>query len=104
MTNTDDDKFKYVPKEDPAVQSDPKAIPVPSGYRKMSPEEFALFDTIGQLGNNAGQMVALVLARDNAHLSAKQKGERARWAAIARTDLQKGFMALKRAVFLPENF
>lgn len=93
----DEDAFKYRP---PATAT----IPKPDGYRKMPDEDFALFNTIGKLGNNTGEMCKLVIERDDASLTPEQRSERKRWAHIARTQLQQGFMALKRAVALPENF
>lgn len=81
-------------------------IPLPSGYRVMPAEDQKLFDAITEIGNKTGEYCNAVSnsTGDGCDLKPSQIQERARWAAIARTQLQQGFMALKRAVALPSNF
>lgn len=82
-----------------------------AGYQDLSQVEIDLMNRI-----KAHEAATMVLLRDvNTHLTAQRsrsEGESAewdrflnaepgRWAAIARTDLQTGFMALVRAVAQP---
>lgn len=65
------------------------------GYRDLSPEEIKLANELKDLASLVGDKVEQIL-----NLEAADK----RWANIARTDLQVGFMALIRAVLKPDNF
>lgn len=65
------------------------------GYRQLSVEEQARINALKELGETVGRAVDEVDAAPGADK---------RWAAIARTDLQKGFMALIRAIAKPGTF
>jgi hypothetical protein len=65
------------------------------GYRDLSAEEIALMNEIKAQAEAVGALCAKL--RDTA-------GADTRWVAIATTDLQKGFMALTRAVAQPTTF
>jgi hypothetical protein len=69
--------------------------PVITGYRNLSIQEVAIMNTIKDLGNRVAAMCALVDGNPETDK---------RWVAIARTDLQKGFMSLTRAVAKPTSF
>jgi len=65
------------------------------GYRDLSEPEIAEMNRIKAAGESIGALVASVAA---------MPGVDQRWVAIARTELQQGFMALTRAVARPESF
>ena len=65
------------------------------GYRDLTPEEIGLMNDIKAKAEEVGALVERV-----AQLVETDK----RWAAVGKTDLQKGFMALTRAVARPETF
>lgn len=65
------------------------------GYRELSNDEIVLINQLKSLAEVVGEKV------DEIHNMADSDK---RWAAIARTDLQTGFMALIRAVAKPETF
>lgn len=65
------------------------------GYRELTQDEINLMNEIKQAGKDLGDLVATL----------KQMPELdQRWVAIGATDLQKGLMALTRAVARPEFF
>jgi hypothetical protein len=66
-----------------------------TGYRKLTSEEVDLVNTIKGNANVIG-----MLCDELAKCETVDK----RWLAIARTDLQKGFMCLTRAITKPESF
>lgn len=66
-----------------------------SGYRELSQEEI---DTMNQVKNTAKLVGGMIDDLANTH------GIDQRWLAIAKTDLQKGFMAATRAVAKPDFF
>lgn len=66
-----------------------------TGYRDLSAAEIAAINDCKALAEQVGQAVARVEALD---------GIDRRWASIAKTDLQKGFMALVRAIAKPDTF
>lgn len=66
-----------------------------TGYRTLTDEEIATINDLKALAQQVGAEVENIFDRD---------GVDKRWAAIARTDLQTGFMALIRAVAQPETF
>jgi hypothetical protein len=71
-----------------------KSAPI-KGYRDLSQAEIDLMNKLKDLAIEVGNWVDIVLddpATDK------------RWANIAKTDLQKGFMSLIRAVAQPETF
>lgn len=70
-------------------------MPPIQGYRELSAEEI---DTINR-AKALGQMVG-----DFLHELDMQGKLDWRWLAIARNELQQGFMALTRAIAKPEGF
>lgn len=71
-----------------------KSAPI-TGYRDLSQEEVDTINDIKALAVQVGEAVEAVFNRE---------GVDKRWASIARTDLQTGFMALIRSVAQPETF
>lgn len=65
------------------------------GYRDLSEHEISL------MNNCKGNAIQVGELCDNL---AKLPDIDKRWLAIAKTDLQKGFMALVRAIARPETF
>ena len=66
-----------------------------SGYRELSQDEI---DTMNQVKNTAKLVFGMIDDLVN-NPTVDQ-----RWVSIAKTDLQKGFMAATRAVAKPEFF
>lgn len=71
-----------------------KTAPI-TGYRDLSDEEIQIANDLKALAQTVGDKVEEVFARADTDK---------RWAAIARTDLQTGFMALIRSVLKPTTF
>lgn len=71
-----------------------KTAPI-KGYRDLSQEELDLANELKELAVLVGEAVDRVADRPDTDK---------RWAAIAKTDLQTGFMALIRSVLRPETF
>lgn len=71
-----------------------KTAPI-KGYRDLSQAEVDLMNKLKDVAVEVGNWVDIVLDDPDTD---KQ------WANIAKTDLQKGFMALIRAVARPETF
>lgn len=69
--------------------------PKVTGYRQLNEAEAALMNEIKAQGVALGELVAKL--RENAGLDQ-------RWVSIGATDLQKGTMALVRAVAQPTTF
>lgn len=65
------------------------------GYRNLSNEEVLQINQIKALAGVVGEKVEELFNYENTDK---------RWAAIAKTDLQTGFMALVRAVARPDSF
>lgn len=65
------------------------------GYRDLSQSEVDLMNKLKDVAVEVGNWVDIVMDDPDT-----DKG----WAAIAKTDLQTGFMALIRAVAKPETF
>lgn len=65
------------------------------GYRELSTEELRIANEVKELAELVGEKVEEIFS-----LTDTDK----RWAAIARTDLQTGFMALIRSVLRPTTF
>ena len=66
------------------------------GYRELTKAEIALMNDIKEHGEQLGALVNSLKFAGN---SVDQ-----RWVSIGATDLQKGLMALTRAVAMPESF
>ena len=65
------------------------------GYRELDEVEILIMNDIKMAGEALGVLVDRL--RGHSHLDQ-------RWVSIGATDLQKGFMALTRAVAKPESF
>jgi len=65
------------------------------GYRELNEQEIAAMNQVKELAAMVGDVVEAM--KDNGACDP-------RWVAIGATDLQKGFMALTRAVAKPEFF
>ncbi len=65
------------------------------GYRDLSEVEIGAMNDCKQIAIQVGVLVDKVANMDSVD---------GRWVAIGRTDLQKGFMALIRAIAKPETF
>lgn len=65
------------------------------GYRDLSSDEVVLINEVKGLAMVVGDKVEEIFNLPETDT---------RWAAIAKTDLQKGFMALIRAIAKPETF
>lgn len=68
-----------------------------SGYRELGEAEIEIMNRIKEKGKEVGQLIDDLMTSDRIEIDA-------RWAHIAKTDLQKGFMALTRAVAKPQFF
>jgi hypothetical protein len=66
-----------------------------TGYRDLSFEEVEAINYCKHIGEQVSALCDYVDGTD---------GVDKRWVAIARTDLQKGFMALVRAISRPTTF
>jgi hypothetical protein len=71
-----------------------KTAPI-TGYRDLSQDEIRIANELKALAEEVGAKVEDVFARPDTDK---------RWAAIGRTDLQTGFMALIRSVLRPTTF
>jgi hypothetical protein len=65
------------------------------GYRDLSQEEIGLMNDAKHKAEDIGKLIDVL--EDNG-IADKH------WLAIARTDLQKGFMSLVRSIAKPESF
>lgn len=65
------------------------------GYRDLSQEEIDRMNAIKNIGETLGEVIKSVSETPDIDQ---------RWVAIAKTDLQKGIMALVRAIARPESF
>lgn len=71
------------------------------GYRELNQDEIDAMNKVKDLSEQVGQLVSEIESLNHA------TGGHAvdlRWVAIAKTDLQKGFMGLTRAVAQPTTF
>lgn len=64
------------------------------GYRDLSQEEITAMNEIKELERQVGLLFQKVSAMPDVDQ---------RWAGIARTDLQKGFMGLVRSIAKPQS-
>lgn len=65
------------------------------GYRDLSQEEIAVMNDVKALANQVGAIIEEL---------EKMDGTDKRWVAIAKTELQKGFMFAVRAIAKPTTF
>jgi hypothetical protein len=66
-----------------------------NGIRDFNQAEVDLLNNIQKMSNSVGMFVDGLAAIE---------GIDRRWLGVAQTDLQKGFMAMKRAIEKPEGF
>lgn len=66
-----------------------------NGYRALTAQEIAAINYVKTAANDIGAMLAEMRGFP---------GIDQRWLAIGSTDLQRGFMALTRAIAKPEGF
>jgi hypothetical protein len=66
-----------------------------TGYRDMDAATVAAINAIKEAGNTLGDMVNMLAGDPDVDQ---------RWLAIAKTDLQKGFMFLVRSIARPTGF
>jgi hypothetical protein len=66
-----------------------------TGYRDLTLEEIELINAVKETAENVRRVVDIVC---------DVPGIDKRWASIARTDLQTGFMALVRSIAKPDTF
>lgn len=71
-----------------------KSAPI-KGYRDLSATEVEMINEIKDLAEHVGERVEQIFNMDDTDK---------RWAAIARTELQIGFMTLIRSIAKPETF
>jgi len=71
------------------------------GYRDLTQYEIDLMNKIKQKGVELGELID-----EMSEISVQQVDNQldSRWIGIGKTDLQKGIMALVRAVARPESF
>lgn len=66
-----------------------------TGYRELAPEEIDMMNAVKALGIEIGSMIEKLNA---------EPGFDQRWISIGKTDMQKGLMALTRAIAKPDFF
>jgi hypothetical protein len=71
------------------------APPPIAGYRSLSEDEVVFINTVKSHGEQIGAVIEALERRPEIDK---------RWLAIAKTDLQKGMMALVRSIAKPTNF
>lgn len=71
-----------------------------TGYRQLSVAEVDLINRAKDLANQVGDFVELLAQLQPSDDTYADP----RWLNIARTDLQKGFMALVRSIAKPQSF
>ena len=69
-----------------------------TGYRQLSEQDALLINEIKDLANKTGVMI------ESLEAAGKEGPYDQRWVAIAKTQLQQGYMALVRAVAKPTGF
>jgi len=72
-----------------------------SGYRELSQDEINCMNKIKALAEEVGKLIDY-LGATHAHTLGNQIDPR--WLSDGKTDLQKGFMSLVRAVAQPTTF
>jgi hypothetical protein len=81
------------------MSDDHKPLPV-SGYKAQSPATVAAVNVNKETEE---KILRLIDDLQNGTLNGEAFQADPRWLSIARTDLEKGFMALNRAIFKPER-
>lgn len=78
--------------EEEMIQARPKI----TGYRELSAAEIAMINRVKAKAEEVGELIKEVHEYND--------GIDHRWLNIGQTDLQKGFMAVIRAIARPEGF
>lgn len=73
-------------------------------FTELSKEVSAAIERTKQVLSRARDSLCLDSGKNGAELARFDMAEPMRWLAIAKTDFQTGFMALKRSVAQPDNF
>jgi hypothetical protein len=71
------------------------------GYRDLSQDEIDLMNQIKTKGEELGKLISEL---ESVNASTGNHAIDMRWVSIGKTDLQKGIMALVRAVAQPTTF
>jgi hypothetical protein len=91
-------------KKERTMPSDDKQETIPTtpvkGYRQLTQPEIDMMNEGKTLAQSVGDFVDKVRAADFGDAGKTDQ----RWASIGATELQKGFMALLRAIARPETF
>lgn len=75
------------------------------GYRDLSQEEIELMNEVKEKAEEVGELIQKISDfYYSPYPTASNEYADKRWLAIAKTDLQKGFMFLVRAIVKPESF
>lgn len=83
------------------------------GYRELSPAEIAVMNKVKAHAEETAALIKEVHQLNSVRFNlglyllpagAEMNGESNRWAALAKTQLQQGFMALVRSIALPTTF
>lgn len=74
------------------------------GYRDLSQVEIDLMNKIKATAAQVGELLDSMSYGNPGGGEAPEGIADARWFSIAKTDLQKGFMALVRSIAKPESF
>lgn len=72
------------------------------GYRELSQTEIDLMNRVKRTAENVGELVEELQSASFAVTSDQVPDPR--WVSIAKTDIQKGFMALVRSIAKPDSF
>jgi hypothetical protein len=78
-----------------------------TGYRQLSEMEIALINEVNDHAKATEELwhrVRTFVTASSTQFRTVPDTEPARWCAIARTDLQQGYMALTRAIANPTSF
>lgn len=78
-----------------------------SGYRALTLKEESRINRIKAIGNDLQDEIDAVrteIATDMGYEDSEERNEAMRWLAIAKTDLQKGMMAMIRSIARPKGF
>jgi hypothetical protein len=68
------------------------------GYKELSQQQIDLMNKVKELGVSVGELIS------DLGSNIGDDGVDPRWLSIAKTDLQKGFMELTRAIAKPDFF
>jgi hypothetical protein len=74
------------------------------GYRDLSQAEIDIMNKIKATGEQVRELLNGISYGNPSGGEAPEGIADARWLAIAKTDLQKGFMSLVRSIAKPESF